>query len=131
MNYRWIYIGLAALAIAVAAVGALLSRGGEAISLPEPIQAVFPGPNDAVIRQTVIEIDLEVGFEADIYVDGFLVPPSETSFVEGTAVYRWAPSPSSLYLSEWSPGTHEVTVVWRSISGQFRTGEFSWTFRVQ
>ncbi len=131
MNYRWIYFGLAALAVAVAATGALMSRGGEATSLPDPIEAVYPGPDDAVIRQTVIEVDLRVGFEADIYVDGFLVPPSEVSFVEGTAVYRWAPSPASLYLTEWRPGPHEVRVVWRSISGPFETGEFSWSFRVQ
>lgn len=131
MRYRWIYIGLGALAVAVIAMGALLARSGDPAALPDAIESVFPRPNDSVIRQTVVEVDLRVGYAADIYVDGFLVPSTEVSIVDGTNVYRWSPSPTSVYLAEWSPGTHTVRVVWRSIVGSPEAGEFSWEFRVQ
>ena len=131
MKYRWIYLGLGALAVAVTAAGALLARSGEPTQLPAAIESVFPRPNDAVIRQTVIEVDLRIGYSADIYVDGFLIPSTEVTFIEGTGVTRWSPSPTSVYLAEWSPGRHTVRVVWRSVTGESEAGEFSWEFRVQ
>ncbi len=131
MKYRWIYLGLGALALAVVVVGIAMSRGGEPNPLPGPIESVFPRPNDTVIQQVGIEVDLATGYEADIYVDGFLVPSTEVRVVPGTGVYHWAPSPTSVYMSAWVPGDHRVRVVWRNSVGVAEAGEFSWVFRVQ
>jgi hypothetical protein len=51
-------------------------------------------------------------------------------FVEGTGVYRWAPSPANPTITEWSPGQHTVRVVWDKVSGFPDPGEYEWTFRV-
>lgn len=132
MNYRWIYAGLGLVAVAAIALGVAFGRSPEATPLPGPLEAVFPRPGDSVIRQTAIEVDLEFGYDAQIYVDGFLVPASEVSVIPATGVFSWSPSPNSLYLQEWSPGEHVVRVVWlRTAGGRAETGEYEWTFRVQ
>jgi hypothetical protein len=131
MPYRLIYIGLGSLAIAVIALGIVFGRGGDPVELPGPIENVSPLPNDATLRQAVIEVDMEVGYEVAIFVDGFRVPDTEVVFIEGTGVYRWAPSPTGLYLTEWTPGTHTVRIEWSSISGLPDVGSFEWEFRVQ
>lgn len=131
VSYRLVYGGLAALAVAVVALGIALAPAGDPMELPAPIEAVFPLPGDSVIRQTVIEVDMAVGYEAQLTVDGFPVPPSEMGVVEATGVHRWSPSPASLFLAEWRPGLHTVEVQWRSVTGLPEVGSFSWSFRVQ
>ena len=126
-----IYIGLGALAIAVAAIGFILAPEGRQTPLPAPFEAVFPIPNNAVIRQTSIEVDLEIGYEATILVDGFPIPPSEIALSDGTNTYRWSPSFTSAIMEVWEPGDHTVTVRWVRITGAPLEGEFEWTFRVQ
>ncbi|NIQ58410.1 MAG: hypothetical protein GWN85_34605, partial [Gemmatimonadetes bacterium] len=69
--------------------------------------------------------------ELELWVDGFRVPDPEITFVDATGVATWSPSPASLYLDSWTPGVHEVRVVWTKITGVPETGEFSWEFRVQ
>lgn len=131
MQYRLIYIGLGALAVAAVALGVAFSGEGEPIVLPGPIESVYPEPGDGVLMQSTVEVDLEVGYVAEIWVDGFLVPFSEVTFVEATGVHQWAPSPTSVYLTEWLPGEHTVRVVWNTVAGLPDTGEFEWTFRVR
>jgi len=128
MPYRVIYIGLALLAIGAIAFGIAFSPEGEVMELPGPIESVSPEPGHLVPRQTAIEIDLEVGYQAQVTVDGW--PVTDATFVEETGVYRWAPSPSNPVISEWTPGEHTVIVVWDTITGLPDTGSFEWTFRV-
>jgi hypothetical protein len=129
--YRLIYVGLGALAVAVILLGIVFGQGGDPVVLPDPVESVSPLPGDATLRQAVIEVDMKVGYDVAIFVDGFRVPDSEISFIEGTGVYRWAPSPAGLYLTEWTPGTHEVRIEWDTVSGLPDVGSFEWTFRVQ
>ncbi len=131
MPYRLIYGGLAALAIAVVALGVAFGGGGDPIVFERPLESVSPNPNDAVLRQAIIEVDVEIGYAVAIFVDGFRVPTEEVQFVDATGVYRWQPSPTSLYLSEWTPGTHEVRIEWDTITGLPDPGFFEWVFRVQ
>lgn len=131
MSYRFIYLGLGALAVAVVALAFALGGGGDPVELPDPVDAVYPPPGDAVLMQSFVEVDMAVGYTVDIYVDGFLVPAEEVSFVEGTGVFRWSPSPASLYLDSWTPGEHTVRIVWDTVAGLPDRGEFSWSFRVQ
>lgn len=128
MSYRLVYLGLGLLAVAAVVLGIVFAQEGDPVELPEPIEAVSPSPNDIVIRQALLEVDLEVGYEADIYVDGFLV---DAVFTEPTGVYRWQPTPTSPVITEWTPGDHTVRVEWRRITGTPDVGEFEWSFRVQ
>jgi|FLYL01.1.fsa_nt_gi hypothetical protein len=129
MPYRLIYAGLALLALAAVALGAAFARDGEPIALPDPIEAVSPAPGAQVIRQAVLIVDLRVGYEATIYVNGSPLP--DATFVDATGVYTWSPHPRSPIMTEWTPGTHHIRVEWRSVAGEPDFGSFEWTFRVQ
>lgn len=124
-----IYIALGLLATAAIALGIVFNQEGDPVELPEPVEAVNPLPGDTVIRQAVVEVDLEVGYEATIFVDGMPLP--DPTFVSATGVYSWAPSPDSAVMTEWTPGDHTVRVEWVRVSGSPSGGSFEWTFRVQ
>lgn len=128
MPYRLIYIGLGLIAVAAIAFGIALSPEGDTVELPGPIEAVSPNPGDLVPPQAAVEIDLEVGYEAEITVDGW--PITDATFVQATGVYRWTPSPTHPTITEWTPGEHTVSIVWNTYTGLPDTGSFEWTFRV-
>jgi hypothetical protein len=128
MPYRLIYIGLGLVAVAAIVFGLAFSPEGETIEVPEPIEAISPEPGSLVPPQTALEIDLEVGYAAEITIDGW--PIADATFVEATGVYRWAPSPTHPTIDEWTPGEHTVSIVWDTYTGLPDTGSFEWTFRV-
>ena len=128
MPYRLIYIGLGLIGLAAIALGVVFSTSGEAIDLPAALESISPEPGDLVPPQTILEIDLQVGYAADILVDGW--PIADATFVEATGVYRWAPSPSSPTIQEWTPGEHTVLVTWDTYTGLPNPGSYQWSFRV-
>ena len=128
MPYRLIYIGLGLIGLAAIALGIVFSVEGDSIVLPDALESVSPAPGSLVPPQEGIEIDLQVGYEAQIVVDGW--PITDATFVEGTGVYRWSPSPSSPTIQEWTPGEHTVVVTWDRYSGLPDPGSFEWSFRV-
>ncbi|HZD23213.1 MAG TPA: hypothetical protein VE569_07400 [Acidimicrobiia bacterium] len=128
MPYRLIYLGLGLVAVAAIAFGLVFSAEGESVELPEPVEKVLPAPGDLVPPQAVLEIDLKVGYEAQITVDGW--PINDAQFVEATGVYRWSPSPTHPTITEWIPGDHTVSIVYTTYTGTVDTGSFEWTFRV-
>jgi hypothetical protein len=129
--YRLIYAGLGLVVIAAVALAIAFGGGGESTELPEVVEALVPGPGDAALAQAIVEVDLQPGFAAQIFIDGFPVPASEVAFVEATGLHRWQPTRGSLIFDRWSPGEHEVRIVWDRIAGLPQPGEFTWTFRVQ
>lgn len=128
MQYRLIYLGLALVGLAAIVFGIVFSPDGEAVELPGPIEAIYPLPGDQVPLQATVEIDLEVGYVADITVDGW--PVADASFVEATGVYQWSPTGSHPTIREWTPGEHTISIVWNTYTGLPDTGSFEWTFRV-
>jgi hypothetical protein len=128
MPYRLIYVGLGLVGIAAVILGIVLSPEGEETVLPGPIESVTPQPSDQVPPQTPLVIDLEVGYEVSIVVDGW--PISDASFEPATGVYRWSPGPSHPTITSWTPGDHTVIITWNTYTGLPDTGTFEWTFRV-
>ena len=131
MRYRLIYLGLGLLTVATLSLCFVFGRGGDPLTLPDPLESVKPNPYDAVPPQSGLEIDLQVGYEARIYVDGYPIPESELSFAEGVGIYRWRPSSRSLIADRWTVGEHTIRVEWEKVYGLPDVGEFNWTFRVQ
>jgi len=117
---------VAAVALAVAFGG-----GGRPVELPDVIESLSPMPGESALSQAALEVDLQSGFLAQIFIDGFPIPGSEVAFIEATGVHRWQPAPNSLVFDRWSPGEHVVRIVWDRLAGLPEPGEFSWTFRVQ
>ena len=117
------------LAIVVLAAWILNPAGDEA-SLPEPLQGVFPHPGDTVVRQTMIEVDLPVGYSIELEIDGIPIPTQEIGLLQGTGRWSWGPAPGNLW-EEWVGGEHTVTVSWNRPPGSLPDpGDFTWTFRV-
>lgn len=131
MRYRLIYLGLGLLTVATLSLCYVFGGEGEPLTLPSPLEKVSPNPYDSVPMQTTLEIDLQVGFAARIYVDGYPIPDSELSFSEGVGIYRWRPGNRSLLTDQWAIGEHTIRVEWEKTYGLPDVGEFTWTFRVQ
>ncbi|MBT8165951.1 MAG: hypothetical protein HKO63_10965 [Acidimicrobiia bacterium] len=129
-TYRFIYAGLGIALVAVVGLAVAFSPSGTETPLPEPVERIFPLPNDSVIRQTALEIDMQVGYEIVLFVDGFRISPVEIGVQTGTNRYVWEPAPGR-FLETWEPGTHEITIEWDRISGIPDPGSYSWSFRVQ
>ena len=129
-TYRLIYAGLGLTLVAVIALAFGFSPSGEETPLPDPVERVFPLPNDSVIRQAALEIDMEVGYEIAIFVDGVEVPSIEYTVQTGTNLYTWQPRPGRS-MARWTPGLHEVRIEWDRPAGIPDPGSYAWTFRVQ
>lgn len=118
-----------ALTALVAVVWALNPSGDEA-ALPAPLERVFPLPGDSVVRQTVIEVQLPVGYEVSFVVDGRPVPADEVAVTAALGLHRWQPAPGGM-IEVWTPGEHTVEIAWdRTAGGRPDPGSFRWTFRV-
>ena len=136
MRRKQILLFVAALVVVTLAV----SYAGVDSTPPEsanraPVESVEPAPGDLVPRQSVIEIDLEAGYRAELWVlmnasagTWQRVPDSEVTFVEGTGVHTWVPGPGRV-IEEWASGDHTLRVVWDTITGLPDIGEYEWTFR--
>ena len=139
MPYRLIYAGLGLVAVAAVIFGFVLSPEGETVELPDPVEAVSPAPGSQVPLQTTLEIDLEIGYIAEVWVDGWPIPveengpnanPANALFERATGVIRWSPTPANPTISSWTPGEHTVRIVWNTYTGLPDTGSFEWSFRV-
>ena len=130
-RHQRLYLLLSAALAAVVAGVILLAPTGEETAIPAPLEAIFPAPGDTVVRQTIVEIDLPVGYEIELFVDGVQVPPDEIGFTEATGEFRWQPGPGRS-MEVWPGGDHTVRVVWdRTRGGRPDPGEYEWEFRVQ
>ncbi len=139
-QYRLIYFGLAAALVAVIALGlAFANPDGEAAELPEALESIHPQPGSQVSSIDSFEVDLPVGYVAELWIDfrgsgsadanWVRIPDNEITFVEATGVHSWRPGPDRL-LDSWQPGRQRVRVVWDTISGLPDAGAHEWAFRV-
>ena len=129
-RYRLIYAGLTIALVAVAVVAVFFgSPEGDDIGLPEQIEAISPVPQETVLRQARIEVDMQIGYDIEIWVDGFRLPAEEIQLIEGTGVFSWGPGIDRVFL-EWGRGEHTVEVRWMSVTGLPDEGGYTWTFRV-
>jgi hypothetical protein len=123
-----IYLGLGLVAIAAIALSMVFSAEGDPVGPPPPVESVSPHPGDLVPSQSSVKVDLQVGYQAEIYIDGWLMP--DAVFTEATGVHVWTPSPTNPTMSEWTPGSHTVRVVWDTVDGLADPGEYEWSFRI-
>ena len=130
-RYRLVYTGLGLLLVAILAVAFAFYPEGEHSPLPDPLEAVFPNPGDAVVRQTVIQVDMPVGYGLDLIVDGVRIPDQEVGFTQATGVFTWQPTPGGT-MEIWTAGRHTVRIDWdRLAGGRPDPGTFTWSFTVQ
>lgn len=129
-QYRLVLIGLGALFVAVVAVAIAINPDTGPVVLPAPIEDLDPGPNEFILRQGVLSIDLEIGYDMELFVNDQLIPPTEIQEIVGTGIRRWAPQEAGI-VQEWAPGDYQIRITWNSIAGLPDPGTYAWTFRVQ
>ena len=128
-KYRLLFAALGLAFLGVVAIGFLFgSPESDQPPLPAVLEEISPIPSAQVPLQTPISVDVPVGYRIEFIVDNFRIPESEVRFVEGTGVFEFSPSQSSLI--DWGPGPHTITVTWRRIGGLPDVGSYTWTFRV-
>ena len=130
LRYRLIYLALGVALIAVVVFAVVLSPDAPLPELPDAIEAIVPADGDTVLRQTDLTIDMAIGYEIEVFIDGLPVPESDFTYVEPTAVWTWAPGPGQRF-EEWEPGLHTVVVRYERVVGGVDFGEYRWVFRVQ
>lgn len=129
-TYRLLYATLGLALVAVVAVALLFAPSGSEANLPDPVERIFPLPNDAVIRQTTLEVDMEVGYQIVLFVDDIRISPAEIGVQTGTNLYTWRPGPGR-FLETWEPGAHTIRIEWEQVTSLPDPGSYTWSFRVQ
>jgi len=129
-KYRFILVLLSLGLAAVIGLAIGFSPSGTESPLPEPLERIFPRANDSVPRGTAVEVDLKVGYQIDLYVDGEPIPRDEYAIQTGTNLVTWAPGPGRT-IERWAPGVHELRIDWDRELGIPDPGSYTWTIRVQ
>ena len=127
-SYRFILLLLAILLFLTISLGINFSSSRNTVpELPDVIESLSPMPGTQVPQQTILEIDLPIGYEIEIIIDDYRISSNEIEFIEGTGVYRWKPGPGKSFES-WTPGEHIVKIYWDTSVGLPDIGEFVWEF---
>jgi hypothetical protein len=143
-------VGIAA-GLALIIVGLLSARTGrDASNFPVAIERMSPADGDRVLRQSQIVVDFIEGYEAELTIDGILLPttrldeltssgraPTPGAQVElpPTAVYdpgnfiiSYQPQPGAP-IEAFSQGEHEASVrYWRTEDGPAKSRSYMWRF---
>ena len=129
-RYRVIFLALG-IALALVVVFAVVwAPGGQGFELPDAVESITPFDGETVLRQIDLRIDMAVGYDIELFVDGVKIPDGEITVTEATGRRVWAPGPSKTF-TEWTLGTHSVGITYERISGRVDVGTLSWVFRVQ
>ena len=129
-RHRITLISLTAALILLLTVAVVTYPSGGPDSLPEPLESVTPGPNSIVIAQTEVVIEIALGYEVGLVVDGIPIPPDEIYAVPATGTCRWRPGPGRV-IEVFTPGEHTIEVSWdRPTDDRPDPGAYAWTFRV-
>jgi hypothetical protein len=111
------------------------------------IEAVSPAPDELVLRQTQVVVDLAPGYRGELYIDGQQIPvvdaindaqPGRTPadridgvFDPALNTITFTPTVGAT-IEEFAPRAHQVTVTyWKLAESPDQARNFSWSFRVQ
>lgn len=129
-RYRVMFLGLGVALILVVVFAVVFAPGGGEFELPRAVESISPGNGATVQRQIGLTIDMEVGYEIELFVDGVAIPRAEIGYSVQTGRYTWSPGVDKTF-PEWSPGTHSIGITYQRLSGEIDAGQLSWVFRVQ
>ena len=129
-RFRLVLVGLALALLAVAVLALGFAPEGSSPDLPDAVERVEPTPNSAFAAQVGVEVDMQVGYGIELFVDGQRVFDGEIDRIEATGQFFWRPAPGQV-IEEWTPGTHRVRIVWDRIVGLPDPGSYEWSFRIQ
>lgn len=142
--------GIAACIVALFVAVNIAVTGDEGQELPDGLESIDPVKGATQVpAQTSVTVDMVVGYEGVLVVDGLELPvvnrdefaeqaaagqqlslPPVVLFEPGNAVLTFTPSPNA-EITEFTQGQHIVQVIyWKSIEGRSKARSFTWTFEV-
>ena len=114
----------------VVVVTVLIAPQGTGVALPEQVRSISPTEGALVLRQTDLEISMQIGYSIELYVDGVRIPDDQLTGTPEIGLYRWSPS-SDTFMPEWTPGEHTIRIVWDRDGPIPDPGSLAWTFTAQ
>lgn len=126
---RLIVISLLALAAALMAVAVTVYLGNpSSTDLPVAIQSVAPEPGSNVLSQSDVEVDLAVGYTADLEINGVPIPEEELFRVEALNSLRYEPGVGKV-IPQLLPDSNCVRVsYWLIAQGPQDSTIYTWCF---
>jgi len=126
---RLVIIGGLALAAAFFAGAVLIYQNNpDPNGLPVAIQSVSPAPNDEVLRQADITVDLAVGYTAELMINGISIPESELFRVPALNQVTYEPG-SLKTIQTLLPDRNCATITYWLIAGnRADNNTFDWCF---
>ena len=122
--------------------------GDEGVDRPDAIENVFPVENAIqVLQQTNVVADLEFGYEAELEIDGILLPTTRIGEVELEPGEQFNLPPTAVFdagnarisfqpiegapIESFSPGRHQARLIfWKIDEGRGAAGSYLWSFDV-
>lgn len=110
------------------------------------IETISPRPDELVLRQTQVVVDLAPGYTGELYVDGQqiavvdAVNDESSAEVSARADAVFDPALNTITftpregatIEELTPGAHRITVsYWKQDESSANARNYSWSFRVQ
>lgn len=130
---RWLWlVALAVVLVVGAAVVGLVEVTG---SDPHPvgsgaIERLIPAPDDKVLQQATVGIDLAAGYEAGLSLNGVAIPPAQLDVTTGLHLVEFRPGEGKI-LRSLEPGQNcVVATYWRTATGPAESSTRSWCFTV-
>jgi len=91
-----------------------------------PIEQLHPCPGDTDPNQLTIGVDMDPGWQVDLYLDGTPIPKDEMQ-IEATE-FSYVPGPGTA-TGPLAPGLHTAKVVYYKTLAEEASGQvFSWEF---
>jgi hypothetical protein len=124
---RLVTTALLLLAVVVSVVGLQSVRDTRAASCSYGVVTkLFPCPGDTDLRQGQIGVVMAPGWQADLSVDGTVIPKDQIS-VQDTGFF-YTPGPGSA-TGALAPGHHTARVVFsQTITGEASAQQYAWNF---
>ncbi len=129
-RYRLVFLALGLALIGVIVFAVIFGPDASDPGLPAAIERVAPEDGATVLRQTDLVIDMAVGYEIELFIDGRQIPETEIDTVEATGVRTWVTGPGKTF-DEWTPGLLAILVRYDRVAGGVDIGELRWVFRAQ
>lgn len=127
------------------------TTGRDALGYPDEIIDISPAPNDRqVLSQTEVNVDLQDGYEAVLFLDGIEIPttrledfvptvakqgqqvelPATAIYDQGNSRIRFEPTEGAV-VEKYSVGVHKVKILfWKIEDGRNASRSFEWSFEV-
>ena len=126
---RLIILGLLSVAAVLFGIAVILTRANpSSLDLPVAIQAVSPEAGSNVLSQTTIEVDLAVGYTAELEVNGLTIPENELFRIEALNQLSFRPGVNQS-VTNLLPDQNCIRVFyWLIAEGPLDQEQFTWCF---